>query len=177
MRTMSKTQSHPVDYLKNLVCKRGKSSTEGVYYTCLTVTVDIDEDFSQFVPNTEWGEDSAEGLFNGEGLDDDSLNDWNWTLVKIRKSSDGVDVTSIVIRDHLLDFISEDNDLTLKVTIPKLDVSQFAPEALLYRELLKKVSQFACKTPIGLKLSIGAVQMDWDDVVGSGGARKVDVSF
>lgn len=177
MRTMPKAQSHPVDYLKNLVCKKGKSSTSGVYYLCPTIAVDVDEDFSQFVPSVGREEDSAEGLYNGEGLDDDSLNDWNWTLVKIRKSSEGVDVASIVVRDHLLDFISEDTDLTLKVTIPELDVSQFAPEALLYKELLKKVSQFACKTPVGLKVSIGVARMDWDDVVGLGGARKVDVGF
>jgi hypothetical protein len=92
-------------------------------------------------------------------------------------SANEIDIFSIVVEDHLLEIISEDNDLSLTVTVPYLDVSQFAPDVLFYRGLLKRVSQFAGKTPVGLRFSIGIASLDWDDVVGLGEARKVDVSF
>lgn len=177
---MSNSANDPVLYLKSLVSKKGKSFSNGVYYTNPSVSVDANWDCPSYVIEqtriNRLVQDFFLGFFDGEE-DESWRNLWNSVLVSLRLSDEEVDIHSIVAKDHLLEFISEDNDLTLKITVPHLDVPQFASEVLFYLGVLKRVAQFACKTPIGLRFSIGIASLDWDDVVGLGGARKVDVSF
>lgn len=178
---MSKHLNDPVQHLKNLVSKKGKSYKDGVYYIGPSLTVDTSWDLSEYL--TEYPESDllAESFFNGEYLealtDEEWVDDWNWVLVQTRKHTDGVDISSIVARDHLLEFISEDNDLTLKVTVPRMEVTSFPSEMVFYLGVLNRVASFSCKSPSNLRFSIGVASMDWDDVVVSGGARKMDVSF
>jgi hypothetical protein len=43
--------------------------------------------------------------------------------------------------------------------------------------LLCNVANFAGKVPTSIRFTIGAVSMDWDDLVEHGGAREVDIGF
>lgn len=177
MKSMSKSLSDSVLYLKNLVSKKGKSFKGGVYYINPSISIDVEGDFTPYALEQDQANDSVTDFLNGYGHDSQWLNCWNSLLVNLRCSTADVDIYSIVAREHLLEFISEDTDLTLKVTVPQQDIAQFPPEVLFYRGLLRRVARFAGKTPVGLRFSIGIASLDWDDVVGLGEARKVDVSF
>jgi hypothetical protein len=39
------------------------------------------------------------------------------------------------------------------------------------------VAQFAGKTPTSIRFTIGAVSMEWDELVENGCAREVDIGF
>jgi hypothetical protein len=63
------------------------------------------------------------------------------------------------------------------VFIPTLVVNEFVTEVTFFQALLKEVANFAGKTPTSIRFTIGAVSMEWDDMVEHGHAREVDVGY
>jgi hypothetical protein len=63
------------------------------------------------------------------------------------------------------------------VFIPTLLVSEFVTEVTFFQYLLQFVARFAGKTPTTIRFTIGAVSMDWDDMVGNGFAEEVEVGW
>jgi hypothetical protein len=56
-------------------------------------------------------------------------------------------------------------------------VEEFVTEVTFFQHLLCNVANFAGKVPTSIRFTIGAVSMDWDDLVEHGGAREVDIGF
>jgi hypothetical protein len=63
------------------------------------------------------------------------------------------------------------------VFIPTLLVNEFANEVTFYQELLRRVARFAGKTPTTIRFTVGAVTMEWDEMVGGGYAEEVDIGW
>jgi hypothetical protein len=74
-------------------------------------------------------------------------------------------------------FLVEGHEMSAMVFIPTLVVEEFVTEVTFYQHLLREVSSFAGKTPTAIRFTLGAVSMEWDDLVERGCAREVDVGF
>ena len=67
--------------------------------------------------------------------------------------------------------------MSAMVFIPTLVVEEFVTEVTFFQHLLREVASFAGKTSTSIRFIIGAVSMDWEDLVERGGAQEVDVGF
>jgi hypothetical protein len=67
--------------------------------------------------------------------------------------------------------------MSAMVFIPTLVVAEFVTEVTFFQHLLKEIAHFAGKTATSIRFVIGAVSMEWDDLVEQGCAREVDVGF
>jgi len=67
--------------------------------------------------------------------------------------------------------------MSAMVFIPTLVVPEFVSEVTFYQQLLYEVASFAGKTATSIRFTIGAVSMEWDDLVETGCARQVDIGF
>jgi hypothetical protein len=67
--------------------------------------------------------------------------------------------------------------MSAMVFIPTLVVDEFASEVTFYQHLLRQVAQFAGKTATSIRFTLGAVSMEWDELVEHGCARQVDIGF
>jgi hypothetical protein len=74
-------------------------------------------------------------------------------------------------------FIIEGHEMSAMVFIPTLVVPEFVTEVAFFQQLLREVAYFAGKTPTSIRFTIGAVSMEWDDLVERGCAREVDIGF
>jgi hypothetical protein len=159
---MTKKVNDPVSYLRGLVSGRGKSSSEGVYYVHPVVIAEVDEDYGYDVDrDPAW---YAHDAFSY------SSDDFNKTLVQLRKGS-GVFASTLSDCGDFIEFISEDHDLTMCVTIPSTNLEDFTYKVVYYQTLLKKVATFAGRTPTNIRFSIGIATMSWEELVDSGNAK------
>jgi hypothetical protein len=163
----------PVTFLRNLVSKRGKCDLYGVYLTSVNVIADSKVDFGYSVA-PDGIEKSLNSLFAGESAD------WNQLLVSTR--TDESEIVHPIAFHHCGEpvtvfFITEGNDMSCSVAIPKLNVEEFHYDVVFFQELMKKVAKFAGKSPSMVRFLIGAVSVQWDDLVEQGHVREVEVGF
>ena len=170
---MAPKLSDPNTFLTNLVSRKGKSDLYGVYLTGVNVLADAQEDYGY--PT------SAEAISQEvHNLLDQEKSDWNHLLVETRRNVDEIVHPISFIRrrePNTIYFIVEGNDMSAMVCIPTLVISEFVEEVLFFQALIREVASFAGKTPTSVRFIIGSVSMEWDDLVESGCARKVDVGF
>ena len=165
---MTKKVNDPVSYLKGLVSGRGKSSSDGVYYAHCTVMAEVEGDYGyEMRTSPKWDADYAYTR---------SSEKLNETLVQLRKES-GIVVSSYMNVKDFIQFISEDHDLTMSVTIPTVTLEDFAYKVVYYQTFFKKVAKFAGKTPTQIRFFIGTATMSWEELVDSGEAQEIDVGF
>jgi hypothetical protein len=163
----------PNSFLTGLVSKRGKSDLFGVYLTGVNVLADANEDYGYGVPLLDIERDIRNVFARDE-------NDWNRLLVETRLNSleivfpisfyRGVEPVTVY-------FAVEGNEMSCMVFIPTLVVNEFVTEVTFFQALLKEVASFAGKTPTSIRFTIGAVSMEWDDMVEHGHAKEVDVGY
>ena len=163
----------PNSFLTSLVSKRGKSELFGVYLTGVNVLADANENYGYEVSVPDIERDIRNLFARDE-------NDWNRLLVETRTNTDelifpisfhrGVEPVTVY-------FAVEGTEMSCMVFIPTLVVSEFVTEVTFFQVLLKEVAQFAGKTATSIRFVIGAVSMEWDDLVEQGCAREVDVGF
>jgi hypothetical protein len=63
------------------------------------------------------------------------------------------------------------------VFIPTLLVNEFVTEITFFQHLLRYVARFAGKTPTTIRFTLGAVTMEWEDMVNQGHAQEVEMSW
>jgi len=163
----------PVTFLSNLVSRKGKSDLYGVYLTAVNVLADAQEDYGYGVP-LEVAEREVQLLFSKEEVD------WNHLLVQTRRNHEEIIHPISFIRGRepiTVYFAVEGNEMSAMVFIPTLVVSEFVSEVTFYQHLLHEVAFFAGKTATSIRFTIGAVSMEWDDLVETGCARQVDIGF
>jgi hypothetical protein len=172
-KLMAPKITDPNSFLTSLVSKRGKSDLFGVYLTGVTVLADASENYHYdiLVPDMERHVSSI--IYKEEA-------DWNRLLVETRMNKDelifpisfhrGVEPVTVY-------FASEGTEMSCMVFIPTLVVSEFVTEVAFFQTLLKEVAEFAGSIPTSIRFTIGAVSMEWDDLVERGCAREVDVGF
>jgi hypothetical protein len=163
----------PNSFLTGLVSKRGKSDLFGVYLTGVNVLADANEDYGYGVPLSDIERDIRNVFARDE-------NDWNRLLVETRLNNlelifpisfyRGVEPVTVY-------FAIEGNEMSCMVFIPTLVVNEFVTEVTFFQALLKEVASFAGKTSTSIRFTIGAVSMEWDDMVEHGHAKEVDVGY
>jgi hypothetical protein len=163
----------PVSFLTNLVSRKGKSDLYGVYLTAVNVLADANEDYGYGIP-LERTLTEVQTLLSREE------SDWNHLLVQTRRNQEEIIHPISFIRGRepiTVYFAVEGNDMSAMVFIPTLVVPEFVSEVTFYQHLLYEVASFAGKTATSIRFTIGAVSMEWDDLVEQGCAREVDVGF
>lgn len=163
----------PNTFLSNVVSRKGKSDLYGVYLTGVNILAEATEDYGYPVSH-ELIEREVESLLLHEGAD------WNHLLVETRRNHDEIVHPISFIRGrepNTVYFIGEGHEMSAMVFIPTLVVPEFVTEVTFFQYLLKEVAHFAGKTPTSIRFTIGAVSMEWDDLVERGCAREVDVGF
>ena len=163
----------PNTFLTNIVSRKGKSDLYGVYLTGVNVLADAREDYGYQV-STETIEREVESLLLKEGAD------WNHLLVETRRNQDEIVHPISFIRGrepNTVYFLSEGHEMSAMVFIPTLVVAEFVTEVAFFQHLLRNVATFAGKTSTSIRFTIGAVSMEWDELVENGCAREVDIGF
>ena len=163
----------PNTFLTNIVSRKGRSDLYGVYLTGVNILAEATEDYGYevSVPSIER---DIRNLFARDE------SDWNRLLVETRMNKDelifpisfhrGVEPVTVY-------FAAEGTEMSCMVFIPTLVVPEFVTEVTFFQHLLKEIAHFAGKTATSIRFVIGAVSMEWDDLVERGCAREVDVGF
>jgi hypothetical protein len=170
---MSPKLSDPNSFLTSLVTKKGRSDLYGVYLTGVNVVASATENYDYDVP-LESIERDVQNIFAHEA------NDWNALLVETRRMTDEIVFPISFIRGrepNTVYFIAEGHEMSAMVFIPTLVVDEFVTEVTFFQHLLREVALFAGKTATTIRFTVGAVSMEWDDLVERGCAREVDVGF
>jgi len=168
---MSPKLTDPNSFLTSLVTKKGRSDLYGVYLTGVNVVASATENYNYDVP-LESIERDVEHIFTHEA------NDWNALLVETRRMVDEIVFPISFIRGrepNTVYFIAEGHEMSAMVFIPTLVVEEFVTEVTFFQRLLCEVSKFSGKTPTSIRFTIGAVSIEWEDLVERGCAREVDV--
>lgn len=162
----------PNSFLVNLVSKRGKSDLYGVYLTGVNVLADATEDY--YGSPTQSGEEEVHRLISREEAD------WNRLLVETRIDEEQLIFPISFLRGkepYTVFFAAEGHEMSCMVFIPTLVVSEFVAEVTFFQHLLRYVARFAGKTPTTIRFTLGAVTMEWEDLVGQGYAQEVDIGL
>lgn len=163
----------PATFLTSLVTKKGKSDLYGVYLTGVNILASATDNYDYDV-SLENIERDVQNLFAQDA------NDWNALLVETRREADEIVFPISFIRGrepNTVYFVVEGTDMSAMVFIPTLVVEEFVTEVTFFQHLLCNVANFAGKTPTSIRFTIGAVSMEWDDLVERGCAREVDIGF
>ena len=163
----------PATFLTSLVTKKGKSDLYGVYLTGVNILASATDNYDYDV-SLEKVEKDVQNLFAQDA------NDWNALLVETRRETEEVVFPISFIRGrepNTVYFLSEGHEMSAMVFIPTLVVEEFVTEVTFFQHLLCSVANFAGKVPTSIRFTIGAVSMDWDDLVERGGAREVDIGY
>jgi hypothetical protein len=170
---MSPKLSDPNSFLTSLITKKGKSDLYGVYLTGVNILASVTENYDYGVP-LEVIEKDVQNIFSQDP------NDWNALLVETRREPEEVVFPISFIRGRepiTVYFVVEGHEMSAMVFIPTLVVEEFVTEVTFYQHLVREVAQFAGKTPTSIRFTLGAVSMEWDDLVERGCAREVDIGF
>ena len=170
---MAPKLTDPNSFLTSLVTKKGKSDLYGVYLTGVNILASATENYDYEVSLASIEKD-VQNIFAQDA------NDWNALLVETRRETDEVVFPISFIRGrepNTIYFVVEGHEMSAMVFIPTLVVEEFVTEVTFFQHLVKEVAQFAGKVPTSVRFTIGAVSMDWDDLVERGGAREVDIGF
>ena len=163
----------PATFLTSLVTKKGKSDLYGVYLTGVNILASATDDYNYLENSTDISRDVQLVFAQDEA-------DWNHLLVETRRNNEEIIFPISFIRGrepNTVYFIVEGNDMSAMVFIPTLVVEEFVTEVTFYQELVRQVAAFAGKVPTSVRFTLGAVSMDWDNLVEQGAAREVDIGF
>ena len=170
---MSPKLTDPNTFLINLVSRKGRSELYGVYLTGVNILASATESYDYPV-SLESIEKDIQNLFSHD------VGNWNALLVDTRRNGDGIVFPISFLRNQEINtvyFLAEGNEMSAMVFIPTSIVSEFVTEVTFFQALLCNVANFAGKTPTTIRFTIGAVSMEWDDLVERGCALEVDVGF
>jgi hypothetical protein len=160
----------PNSFLTGLVSKRGKSDLYGVYLTSVNVIADALEDYGYDVLL----EKTENEIVNLIARDE---KDWNRLLVETRTDEEQIIFPISFLKNlepYTVYFACEGNEMSCMVFIPTLVVNEFVTEVTFFQHLLKYVAKFAGKTPTTIRFTLGAVTMEWEDMVNQGHAQEVE---
>ena len=170
---MAQKITDPLSFLTNLLTNKGRSDLYGIYLTSVTVLAECEADYNYDVSESNIN-------FEVESLLRQDEDDWNRLLVQVRRDQNQIVFPIAFLRNRepvTTYLIVEGNEISLSVFIPTLVLNEFVTEVTFYQHLLREVALFAGKTPTSIRFTIGAVSMEWDEVVERGCAREVDVGF
>ena len=170
---MAPKVTDPNSFLTGLVSKRGKSDLYGVYLTSVNVIANALEDYGYDVSSEKVGNELTNLIAREE-------RDWNSLLVETRIDEEQIIYPISFLRNgepYTVFFACEGNEMSCMVFIPTLLVNEFVTEVTFFQHLLKYVARFAGKTPTTIRFTLGAVTMEWEDMVSQGHAQEVEMSW
>lgn len=170
---MAPKLTDPNSFLTSLVTKKGKSDLYGVYLTGVNILASATENYDYEVPLADIERD-VQNIFAQDP------HDWNALLVETRRDPEEIVFPISFIRGrepNTVYFVVEGHEMSAFVFIPTLVVDEFVTEVTFFQHLVREVATFAGKVPTSVRFTMGAVSMDWDNLVERGGAREVDIGF
>lgn len=172
-KLMAPKITDPATFLTSLVTKKGRSDRYGVYLTGVNILASATEDYN-YLSNSADISREVQCVFAQDTVD------WNHLLVETRRNIDEIVFPISFIRGrepNTVYFVVEGSEMSAMVFIPTLVIEEFVTEVTFYQELVRNVANFAGKTPTTIRFILGAVSMEWDELVERGCAREVDVGF
>jgi len=163
----------PNTFLTNLLAKKGRSDLYGVYLTSVNVIAESEEDYGYPIDSSSV-EREVKQLIASE------VNDWNRLLVETRIDENQLIYPISFIRGqepYTVYFVCEDHDMSCMVFIPTLLVEEFVSEVTFFQYLLRHVARFAGKNPSTIRFTLGAVTMEWEEMVNQGHAKETEISW
>ena len=170
---MSPKIQDPHSFLSSLLSKKGKSDLYGVYLTGVSILAEASLDYGYESSNSD-PDREIRSLFSREE------EGWNRLLVETRMNTQEL-IYPISFHRRAepvtVFFSSEGHDMSCMVFIPTLVHNEFPAEVVFFQAMLKTVAAFAGKIPTSIRFTLGAVSMEWDDLVERGHAKEVEVGF
>jgi len=163
----------PLSFLTNLLTNKGRSDLYGIYLTGVNVLAECETDYGYEVSHSKVETDVEHLLRQDE-------DDWNRLLVQVRRDRDQIVFPIVFLRNLepvTAYFIVEGNEISLSVSIPTLVLTEFVTEVTFFQHLLSTVALFAGKNSSTVRFTLGAVSMQWDELVERGCAREVDIGY
>lgn len=165
---MTQTYKDPHSYLDSAVAKRGKSGYCGVYQTNVTVVAECDTDYGYKVFGV-----AGDVLYPQIQVDEE---DWLRMLVTLRSQTLQRQCT-IMNGRQIYQFLPEGGHMSLNIFLPEIFTHSFQYEVLTAQNTLRNVATFVGSLPSTIRFNIGIAWKTWDDMVESGEAQEVDLSF
>jgi hypothetical protein len=130
------------------------------------------------------GQEDYEYVLDYERIEERVLQDlefdrdtWDPILVNLRRKSHSEVVIGLGTIPEMRQFMIDGIDLSMIVTLPEVNVADFADIVVHSQVLLRAVAEFAGLVPTTVRFNIGHATLDWDDVVAQGYAHEVEVGF
>jgi hypothetical protein len=159
----------PALHLRNLVAKEGRSDTEGVVMREVSV-VATQEDYGYAIDYQDVRDRVHQDLEFDRAI-------WDPVLVNLRRKSHSEVVIGLGTIPEMRQFMIDGIDLSMIITLPEINVSDFEDVVVHSQVLIKTVAEFAGLVPTTVRFNIGHATLDWDDVVAQGYAHEVEVGF
>lgn len=158
----------PKSYLNNAVTKRGKSGTDGVYLTNVTVVAECSTDYKYKVNTSGVTEFRPPFGLNYE--------EWLELLVSMRGGFTDTPV-HLYNGEALFQFMPDGGSISLNVFIPCLNSDVFEVYVQECQEMLQLICDFSGKLPTFIRFSIGYAFRKWGTLVEEGEVQEYDLSF
>ena len=161
----------PVQFLQNLVIKKGRSDLEGVYLVNASVVASASEDYGYEYDTTQVERD-LENMWTRERA-------WNDLLVALRRDGKTTEHISFTYgsEQSIMQFFQEGHDLSAHVYIPEVDAGEFVYDVTYFTTLLSDVARFTGKNPTTVKFTLGYCLLCWSDMVKRGEVQEIDVGY
>jgi hypothetical protein len=102
---------------------------------------------------------------------------WDPVLVNLRRKSHSEVAIGLGTIPEMRHFMIDGIDLSMIITLPEINVSDFEDIVVHSQVLLRAVAEFAGLVPTTVLFNIGHATLDWDDMISQGYAHEVEVGF
>ena len=160
-----------MQFLQNLVTKKGRSDVEGVYLTNATVVALATEDYGYEFDTTSVERD-LENMWRNERA-------WNDLVVALLRDVQITEHISFAYgsEQSIMQFFQEGHELSAHVYIPEVDAGSFVYDVTFFTTILTDVARFTGKTPTTVRFTIGYSLLYWDDMVKQGSVKEMDFNY
>ena len=169
---MAQKITDPATFLRNLVVRKGTSDRLGVYLTSVNVVADAQTEYDYEVKpeNVKF-----ELRMLTKGTYEQA---WNSFVVNALEEEEEI-VHSLtfpyLVESVTLFLLTEGNELSCSVFLPKAEVSEFPFDVIFFQALLKKLAKLTSKYATNIRFHVGLATIAWDDMVEQGHAQEVEI--
>lgn len=169
---MAQKITDPVTFLRNLVVRKGTSDRLGVYLTSVNVVADAQTEYDYDV-NSGHVQLELKRLTKGN-----YEQEWNSLVINSLEEEEEI-VHSLTFpylgESVTLFFLTEGNELSCSVFLPKTEVCEFPFDVVFFQILLSKLAKLTSKYATNIRFHVGLATIAWDDMVEQGHAQEVEI--
>lgn len=166
---MAQTYKDPVDYLNEIVTKRGKSGPDGVYLHNVTVVAEASSDYNYKVSYGSHVTPKNPPV-------EIPFEDWAVLLINLRSDSRSLS-HEIFLENCILQILPEGNFLNFNVFLPSVEISTFPYLILYFQDIAKCLADFSTKISQAIRFNIGLACKSWLEMAEEGEVVETDLSY